>query len=150
MYNNLTWKPHIEYLCKKLSAANYLLIKLRHYVDLKTLIAVYNSIVYSYIQYSIINWGRAYSTALQPLHILHKKILRIMNFSDFTTPSTPLFFKCNILKIPDIYTLELAKLIHNFLSKKILILSQIFSYCQMKFTIILQDHLYQKIYFCHG
>ena len=53
--NNLTWKPHIEYLCTKLSAASYLLIKLRHYVDLKTLIAVYNSIVYSYIQYSIIN-----------------------------------------------------------------------------------------------
>ena len=116
--NNLTWKPHIEYLCTKLSAASYLLIKLRHYVDLKTLIAVYNSIVYSYIQYSIINWGRAYSTALQPLHILHKKILRIMNFSDFTAPSTPLFFKCNTLKIPDIYTLEVAKLIHNFLSKK--------------------------------
>ena len=118
MDNNLTWKPHIEYLCKKLSAASYLLIKLRHYVDLKTLIAVYNSIVYSYIQYSIINGGRAYSTALQPLHILHKKILKIINFSDFTTPSTPLFFKCNTLKIPDIYTLEVAKLIHNFLSKK--------------------------------
>ena len=43
--NNLTWKPHIEYLCTKLSAARYLLIKLRHYVDLKTLIAVYNNIV---------------------------------------------------------------------------------------------------------
>ena len=44
--NNLTWKPHIEYLCTKLSAASYVLIKLRYYVDLKTLIAVYNSIVY--------------------------------------------------------------------------------------------------------
>ena len=43
-----------------------------------------------------------------------------MNFSDFTTPSTPLFFKCNTgtFKIPDIYALEVAKLIHNFLSKK--------------------------------
>ena len=57
--NSLTWKPHIEYLCTKLSAASYLLMKLRHYVDLKTLILVYNSIVYSYLQYSIINWGRA-------------------------------------------------------------------------------------------
>ena len=47
--NNLTWKPYIEYLCTKLPAASYLLIKLRHYFDLKTLIAVYNSIVYSYI-----------------------------------------------------------------------------------------------------
>ena len=62
--------------------------------------------------HSIINWVRAYFTALQPLHILHKKILRIMNFSDFTAPSTPLFFKGNSLKIPDIYTLEVAKLIH--------------------------------------
>ena len=36
--NNLIWKPHIEYLCTKLSATGYLLIKLRHYVDLKTLL----------------------------------------------------------------------------------------------------------------
>ena len=69
---NLTWNPHIEYLCTKLSAASYLLIKLRHYVDLKTLIAVYNSIVYSYIQSSSSfeghplqarhkqNWGRGF------------------------------------------------------------------------------------------
>ena len=91
-----------------MSAASYLLIKLRHYVDLKTLIAVYNSIVYSYIQYSIINWGRAYFTALQSLHILHKKTLKIMNFLDFSTPSIPLYFKCNTLKIPDIYTLEVV------------------------------------------
>ena len=41
--NNLTWKPHIEYLCTRLSGASYLLIKLRHNVDQKTLIAVYNS-----------------------------------------------------------------------------------------------------------
>ena len=108
--NNLIWKTHIEYLCTKLSAASYLLIKLRHYVDLKTLIAVYNSIVYSYMQYSIINWGRAYSTALQPLHILHKKILRIGNISDFTTSSTPLYFKCNTIKILDIYTLTVKRL----------------------------------------
>ena len=45
--NYLTWKPHIEYLCTKLSAASYLLIKLRHCVDLKTLIAVYNRLVHN-------------------------------------------------------------------------------------------------------
>ena len=80
--NNLTWKPHIEYLCTKLFAGSSLLIKLRHYVDLKTLIAVYNSIVYSYIRYSIINWGKAYSTALQPLHV-HKKNTKNYEFFRF-------------------------------------------------------------------
>ena len=39
-----------------------------------------------------------------------------MNFFDFTAPSKPLFYKCNTLKICDIYTLEVAKLIHNCLS----------------------------------
>ena len=70
-----------------------------------------------------------------------------MNFSDFTTPSTPLFFKCNTLKIPDIYTLEVAKLIHNFLSKKNPDSFRNFFYCKMKFTTILQDHLHQKYIF---
>ena len=68
--NNLTWTGHNEYLYTKLTAASYLLIKLRHYVDLKTLIAVYNSIVYLHIQYSIINWSRAYFTARRRCHHL--------------------------------------------------------------------------------
>ena len=116
---------------------------------LKTLILVYNSIVYSYLQYSIINWGRAYSTALQPLNMLHKKILKIMNFCDFTAPFKPLFYKCNTLKICDIYTLEVAKLIHNCLSNKTPDSLSNFFYYKTKYTIIQQDPHQLKMYLYH-
>ena len=38
--NNLTRKAHVEYLYTKLSATSYLLVKLRHYKEKKTLINV--------------------------------------------------------------------------------------------------------------
>ena len=60
--NDLKWKAHIEYLYTKLSATSYLLMKLRHYVDIKTLINVYNGLVYSNLHFSIIKWGKAYPT----------------------------------------------------------------------------------------
>ena len=95
-------------------------MKLRYYVDIKTLINVSNGLVYLNLHFFIINWGKAYPTSLQPLNNLHKRILRVINFSNYQAPFTPLYFKCNTLKIIDIYQLEVAKLVHNYLDKKLL------------------------------
>ena len=45
-----------------------------------------NGLVYLNLHFSIINWGKAYPTTLQPLNNLHKKILRIINFFDYQAP----------------------------------------------------------------
>ena len=75
--------------------------------------------MYSSLHFSIINWDKAYPATLQPLNNLHKRILRIINFSNYQAPFTPLYFKCNTLKIIDIYQLEVAKFVHNYLAKKL-------------------------------
>ena len=79
----------------------------------KNLINVYNGLVCSNLHFYIINWGKAYPTTLQPINNLEKRILKIINFSDYQVPSTSLYFKCNTLKIIDIYQLEVAKLVYN-------------------------------------
>ena len=57
--NNLSWKPHIDRVCNKVSKACGALSKLRHCVDLNTLKNVYHALVHSYLRYGITVWGNA-------------------------------------------------------------------------------------------
>ena len=47
---NLCWKPHIEYICKKVSKACGSLANLRYCVNIDLLREVYHSIVHSYLR----------------------------------------------------------------------------------------------------
>ena len=107
--NKLTWKPHIQEICSKLSSGSWAILKLRQYIDLQTLKAVYFSLIYSHLQYCISAWGLAHADALNPLEKLHKRIIRNMTNSPYREHTTPLFFKLNLLKIHDICNLEIAK-----------------------------------------
>ena len=80
---NLTWKPHIENVCKKVAKACGFLAKLRHCAHIDTLISVYYALIYSYIRYGIISWGNASQTTLQPLNSLANRAVRIMTFAPF-------------------------------------------------------------------
>ena len=69
--SNLTWKPHIEYICGKISKACGALSKIRHYVDIETLKSVYYALVHSYLRYGIVEWGNAIETeCIKPLNSL--------------------------------------------------------------------------------
>ena len=57
--SHLTWKPHIDRVCNKVSKACGALSKLRHCVDLNTLKNVYYALVHSYLRYGVIAWGNA-------------------------------------------------------------------------------------------
>ena len=107
--NKLTWKPHIKQLCTKLSRGSWAILKLRNYVYLLALKAVYYSFVYSHLQYCISTWGLASKTALDPLEKLHKRIIRNLSKSPYLAHTNPLFFKLNLLNINDICLLEIAK-----------------------------------------
>ena len=107
--NKLTWKPHIKQLCTKLSKGSWAILKLRNYVYLSALKAVYYFFVYSHLQYCISTWGLASKTALVPLEKLHKRIIRYLSQSPYLAHTNPLFFKLNLLKINDICLLEIAK-----------------------------------------
>ena len=107
--NKLTWKPHIKQLCTKLSRGSWAILKLRNYVYLSALKAVYYSFVYSHLQYCISTWGLTSKTALDPLEKLHKRIIRYLSKSPYLAHTNPLFFKLNLLKINDICLLEIAK-----------------------------------------
>ena len=69
--NKLKWKPHIQYLCSKLSSCSLALLKLGAYVNISLLKTVYYSPIYLHLQYCTTTWGLASCTALDPLEKLH-------------------------------------------------------------------------------
>ena len=58
--NKHSWKIYIDMLTRKLSKVCEAIYKFRHYVPFSTLKLVYYAMFHSHLQYSLINWGRAY------------------------------------------------------------------------------------------
>ena len=112
MDENLVWKNHIQFLKTKLTSSCNIMYKLRYYVPLKSRISIYYSLFYSYLQYGIICWGSTFKSIWKPLLTLQKKIIKAMLFKPLHTSCEPLFLELNLLKLPDVYRLELAKHVH--------------------------------------
>ena len=55
---NLSWRPHINELVKKLNRSNSMLSKIRHYVNKNTARSLYFSIFSSHISYCCQVWGQ--------------------------------------------------------------------------------------------
>ena len=112
----LSWNYHILQLSKKLSRANGILSKLRHYVPMQTCLQVYYAIFYSHLVYGCSVWGLTSEANLKKVEILQRKCLRIMTFSDFRSHTNHLFIKHKILKVRDVVKLHQLKLGYEFLT----------------------------------
>ena len=112
--SHLSFKAHIQYLCKKVKRSIGILSKLRHYVTSNVLIQLYYSFIYPYLIYGIPVWGNTYASTLKPLFILQKRTIRLITFSKFDEHTSPLFKQLGILKLPDIVYLHNALFMYNF------------------------------------
>ena len=116
---NLSFDYHINQLSKKLSRANGILAKLRHFTPKDTLVSVYYSIFYSHILYGCPVWSLTSVNNLQIISVLQKKCLRIINFAQFNSHTNKLFFDNKIIKLEDIIKLQLMKLVFDFKHKNL-------------------------------
>ena len=71
----LTWKPHIDGISTKLNKANAMLSKIRHFVDQKTLKAIYHAIFESHLYSSSLVWAQNFNSTKR-LFILQKKSIK--------------------------------------------------------------------------
>jgi len=83
--------------------------------------SVYYSLTYIHLQYAIGVWSGAGKTALNPLNVLHNKVLRAMNYSSYKSRVSPLYKNLNLLKINDIHILQIGKFMHNLHWGRILV-----------------------------
>ena len=110
----LSWEYNVNQLSIKLSRANGILSKLRHYVPLNSLVQVYYAIFHSYLIYGCAIWGQATDNLMDTIRVLQKKCLRTITFSDFRCHSSPLFSSLEILNVDDIVKMNVLNFVYDF------------------------------------
>ena len=110
--DNLKWTSQINYLSTQLARCTGLFYRLRNFVSRETLCMLYYSLVYSRIQYGITAWATANKTSQEIIRVRLNKILRIILFRNLYTPTSQMYKELQVLKVEDIYQLELAKFMY--------------------------------------
>lgn len=123
----LNFKSHISYCLNKLNRCLWAICKLRKYTTTKTLRIIYYSIAYPFLQYCISSWGGTSKSLLEPLFRKQKIIVRCILHKPYQAHSSPLFYQLNILKLEDIYKLQMGRLMQRHHKNKIVLSDSIAS-----------------------
>lgn len=115
--NKLTWKPHIDSICRTISRNIGVINKVKCYFPSSTLLMLYSSLILPYLNYGIIAWGHTYSTYLDRILLLQKKALRIICHTSWRAHTDVLFFDNNVLKICDLYRYYLGQFMYKLENK---------------------------------
>ena len=109
----LNWSVHTSYLSLQLAKYRGLFCRLRNYVTRETLVTLYHSLIHSRVQYGVISWGNASNIYLNKIQIRMNNIVRLITKSSKYFSINPQYKMLKILKLDEIYKLELAKFMHN-------------------------------------
>ena len=112
--NKPSWKPHVKRVKTQLTRAPGVLSKLKHYTTPPVLKVVYNSLIHPYLNYSILNWGRASNATIQSLIKLQNKVLKLIRPTNKQTSLEESFQHSNILCLLKLYTLSVSKFMHSY------------------------------------
>jgi len=113
--NKSSWKPHVQKVKTQPSRTCGILSKLKHYTTLPVLKVVYNSLIHPYLNYPILNWGRASNETILPLIKLQNKAIKIINPTN-TGPLEEHFQHLDILCLPKLY-FSVGKFMHSYHNK---------------------------------
>ena len=92
---------------------NCLIYNLTIYVTRETLVTLYHSLIHSRVQYGVISWGNAANIYLNKIQIRMNNIVKLITKSSKYFSINPQYKMLKILKLDEIYKLELAKFMHN-------------------------------------
>ena len=104
--NRLKWNFHVNLIKRKISKGFGVICKAKRLMKKETLVTLYYSFVYPYLQYGIIAWGSTYDNVINPIFRLQKKIVRVISSSRWHAPSDPIFKSLKLLPLYKIYILN--------------------------------------------
>jgi len=108
--SRLTFVNHVNTLEKKLSRSLGIMFKLKKVLSSKALSMIYYSLVHPHLLYGISVWGGIPKSNLKRLQTIQNKAIKIIGAGNYFDKATPYFVKRDVLKISEIYQLEIAKL----------------------------------------
>lgn len=112
---HIDWREHIRMIEKKIAKTIGILFKIKHLLNAKSMLAVYNSLIFSYLSYCNIIWGCNTKTSLKRILLFQKTFLRLLTSKNRRTHTAPLFKQFKILKIDDLYVYLVSQFVFKWL-----------------------------------
>ena len=112
--SNLSWKLHIDHICSKISKSIGIIKKARQVLAKDTLLTLYYSFVYPYLNYCVHIWGSSCDAVLKKILLLQKKAVRIICGVNRLTHSEPLFNSLSVLTITKLYKYNIGLLMYKY------------------------------------
>ena len=110
--HKLNWKLQINKLVSKLSSVCGIISKVRHYLDRKSLMLIYNSLFDSRLRYGLLGWGTASGHDIHKLKVLQNRVVRFITFSPFRTKVAALYSELKILPLKEMMRHQRAIFMH--------------------------------------
>ena len=115
----LKFSKHINHIANIISRNIGIIARVRYYIDNKTTLLLYNSLVLPYLNYCCINWGNNYDSQLYKVFILQKRAVRLIEHVFPPQSSEPIFKHYNLLKIRDIAKTQTLLVMHKYIKKQL-------------------------------
>lgn len=115
--SQLTWKPHIDHIKKKISSLMGSLRPIVRCIPRKARYNIYNSLVKSHLIYLIEIWGNAGKTKISELQVIQNKIIKLLFHYPYRTPTARIYKETHIMNIKQLFNyhtcLLTRKVLHN-------------------------------------
>ena len=115
---NLTFKEHIERVCKKLRQFNGILYLTRHFFSKRQLLMFYDSYAKSIIEYGLLIYGSASKCELEKINLLQKRILKTIFRKKIYDSVQEEVLTHKIYSVYELYTAQLFHEVFNQLRGK--------------------------------
>ena len=112
--SKLNFKSHICIIENKVARSVGILSKLCYLFPSSALLLLYYSFIHPHLLFRLPLWGNANQSYLNRLQLLRNKAIPIIPDSKLRMPTNPQYYKLRILKLPELYTLEIGKLMHQY------------------------------------
>ena len=80
---------------------------------------LYHALIYPYLNYGIVLWGSTYPTYRNIIFLQQKKAVRCITGAKYRDHTSPIFKECQLLKLDDIYKLEVVKFVYLFMKSEL-------------------------------
>ena len=112
--DKLSWKIHIDNVCKTISRSIGTINKLKYVFPPATLLMLYSTMILPYLTYGILAWGNSSKVQLDRLYLLQKKIVRIIFNKGFYSHTNPIFYDNKLLKVYDLFYFYLGQFMYKY------------------------------------
>ena len=102
-------------IANKISRTLGIMIRLKRYLPISAMKLMYDSLILSYSQFGITNWGFEWDRISK----LQKRALRITTNSKYNAHTGPLFKQLHLLKLNDIFDVQCLIFCYKFVNEKL-------------------------------